>query len=204
MSIGKCTLIATLWRLHKIFTQVCFPWGSAAHQNIEIILTEKIVILIWDATPAPPHTTHVSHDLRFLCSHFTSLKSRYLTLTQPKLLEIWPLGDQMTSVHINSNSTESIYGQEGWWVGNPCEGASGMKYQSCYLCGETASSGNSMMSEAFRALSLIRDWCRHIKDGDWGQWWWKLMDMDIDGYACALATTRRPTIPAHWVWASPR
>ncbi len=107
-----------------------------------------------------------------------------MTLTQHEQLEIWPLGYQMTSLHINRDSPESIYGQEGWWVGNPCERASGVKYQSCYLWGETGrSSGNSMMSEACRVLVHIPDWFRHIKDGDCGQRWWKVM------LTCALATT---------------
>lgn len=122
-------------------------------------------ILIWT----------LNKDLRFLYSFFIPLQPSSSTLTQHELSEIWPLGYQMTSPH-----KPSIYGQEGWWVGNPCERANGVKYQSCYLWGETRA-------------AVETPWCqRHAGYSSRSQIGFNTLRV---GGACATTWSPRPPPP---------
>lgn len=110
------------------------------------------------------------------CNFITSS----LTLNQYELFEIWPLSYQMTSLHINSDSLESIYGQEGWWVGNPCEWASGVKYQSCYLQGEPSTAVETPWCQRHARYSFASQiGLDTLRGAGWGGSWPALMTGDV-------------------------
>lgn len=126
---------------------------------------------------------HVGLKFLILYSNCDDLESSSLTLTQRELFfwfDLWAI--RWPPVHKNSDSLESIYGQKGLWVGNPCQWASGIKYQSCYLWGEPSAAvetpwcqrhaGYSFTSQI--GLDTLRIWW-------WGggQRWWKVMSTHV-------------------------
>ena len=109
------------------------------------------------------------------------------SLTQREWLRIWPLSYQMTSPPYKP----SIYGQEGWWVGNPCEWASGVRYQSCYPWGETGAAVETPWCQRHAGYSFAsRLGLDALRVRERGQRWWKVM------FTCALATTLGPHPPS--------
>lgn len=89
-----------------------------------------------------------------------------------------------------STHKSSIYGQLGWWMGNPSEWASGVEYQSCHLWGETSTAVETPWCQRHARYSVTSQiGLDTLTKGDCGQHWWKLI------FTCVIAVTLRTHYP---------
>lgn len=133
----------------------------------------------------------------YICNiyvYVTCLQATALALTQNKQLDIWPLSFKITAIHKNSISPESIYGKEGWWVGNPCKRASGVKYQSCYLWGEPSTAVETPWCQRHAYYSFISQ----IGLDTLRRPWPVLMEGDVRMRSSNNTKLRRPHTPRLW------
>lgn len=109
-----------------------------------------------------------------------------LSLTQHERLQIWPLSYQMTSPPHNP----SIYGQEGWWGGEPLRVSQRCEISKLLCWGETGAAVETPWCQRHAGYSFAsRLGLDALRMEERGQRWWKVM------FTCALATTLGPHPP---------